>query len=110
MTAIPTRERGKRSATDIDVFVGERVRELRHEQGLTLNELAQTLSISHQQLQKYETGANRLSAGMLYDVATVLGVTTGDLFPGGDLSRIATGQKALRTLEAIRKLVNQEPA
>ena len=71
---------GSRSPTKIDQLVGEKIRELRTAQNFTLSELGQELGISHQQLQKYETGTNRLSAGMLANVARVLRVPIAELF------------------------------
>ena len=53
----------KRSPNDIDRLVGARLRSLRTVQDRTLAELGTELGISHQQLQKYETGANRMSSG-----------------------------------------------
>lgn len=47
---------------------------------MTLAELGTELGISHQQLQKYETGTNRLSAGMLSSVASVLRIPVASLF------------------------------
>ncbi|MCA8900353.1 MAG: helix-turn-helix transcriptional regulator [Hyphomonas sp.] len=47
---------------------------------MTLAELGSELGISHQQLQKYETGTNRLSAGMLSNVSDVLRVPIEELF------------------------------
>ncbi len=75
-----TRIAGSRSPTRIDQMVGEKIRELRTAQNFTLSELGQELGISHQQLQKYETGTNRLSAGMLAAVARVLRVPISELF------------------------------
>lgn len=69
-----------RAPTRVDIAVGERIRKLRLERNLTLAELGHELEISHQQLQKYETGTNRLSAGMLYAVAKVLRIEIHDLF------------------------------
>lgn len=87
-------EGGSRSPTDVDRLVGANVRRLRVERGQTLADLAAELGISHQQLQKYETGANRLSAGMLCSVADVLGVSIEYLFrPGGDASLQTSGRR-----------------
>jgi transcriptional regulator with XRE-family HTH domain len=47
---------------------------------VTLQELADTMGLSYQLLQKYETGANRLSVGMLPGVAEPLGVEIVDFF------------------------------
>lgn len=78
------RAAGSRSPTKVDQQVGEKIRELRIAQNLTLSELGQELGISHQQLQKYETGTNRLSAGMLSSVARALRVPIAELFQASD--------------------------
>lgn len=57
-----------------DDHVGKRLRRRRKELGLTQQELAATLRISYQQIQKYETGGNRISAGKLYILAKALNV------------------------------------
>lgn len=44
--------------------------------------LGETLGITFQQIQKYERGANRVSASMLYDAAEALSVTTEYFFLG----------------------------
>lgn len=71
---------GSRSPNDIDRHVGQQLRKLRQEAGLTLQDLAEQIGVSHQQLQKYETGANRLSVGMLPGVAEALGVDIMEFF------------------------------
>lgn len=76
------RRGSSRAPTEIDKGVGETIRKLRTERNLTLAELGSALGISHQQLQKYETGANRLSAGMLHAVATVFNVPIDALYDG----------------------------
>lgn len=71
MTPLPGPRPEHRS---VDRHIGERIRERRAEMGLTQEELGAALSISYQQVQKYETGANRVSAGRLFDIAATLGV------------------------------------
>ena len=56
----------------VDDFVGEKIRERRVMLGLTQENLAQHLGISYQQVQKYETAANRVSAGRLFEISKVL--------------------------------------
>jgi transcriptional regulator with XRE-family HTH domain len=77
--------RASRAPTDIDRRVGINLRELRLSRALTLAELASEMEISHQQLQKYETGINRLSAGMMCAAAAALNVEIGDLFVSSDV-------------------------
>jgi transcriptional regulator with XRE-family HTH domain len=100
-----TREPGSRAPTEIDLYVGERVRTLRTELRLTLQDLAGRLGISHQQLQKYEVGTNRFSAGMLYNVAQALGISVSDLFPGSEPTRVAAGERAIHTLAEVRRVL-----
>lgn len=66
----------------IDFHVGERIRERRAELGLTQEDLGRTLKISYQQIQKYETGANRVSAGRLFEIAAALQVAVSYFFDG----------------------------
>lgn len=69
-------------AKRIDAWVGERIRARRAQVGLTQEQLAAALGISYQQVQKYETGANRVSAGRLYVIAQKLGVEIAHFFEG----------------------------
>ncbi len=70
-----------RSPNAVDVMVGEMIRLLRQQENMTLAELASILGASHQQVQKYETGHNRVSAGKLYRIACVFGVSMNEFFP-----------------------------
>ncbi len=78
------KKRSDRKAIAADLVVGTNVRRLRTESGITLAEMAEALGISHQQLQKYETGANRASAGMLYELARYFVLPVDALFAGTD--------------------------
>jgi transcriptional regulator with XRE-family HTH domain len=71
-----------RAAQRIDEHVGERIRQRRTAMGLTQEQLSQALNISYQQLQKYETAANRVSAGRLFEIAKILEVEIGYFFDG----------------------------
>lgn len=68
----------------VDVFVGKRVRHRRWMVGMTQQQLAQKVGIKFQQIQKYETGMNRISASRLWDIAAALGVPVGFFFEGLD--------------------------
>ncbi|MGF1456181.1 MAG: helix-turn-helix domain-containing protein [Alphaproteobacteria bacterium] len=74
--------RQPRLAKRVDEHVGERIRQRRTLLGLTQEQLASALEISYQQVQKYETGANRVSAGRLYEIAKHLDVEIGFFFEG----------------------------
>ena len=69
-------------AADIDRHVGDRIRRRRVMLGLTQEQLGEALGISYQQIQKYETGANRVSAGRLFMISQILEVGIATLFDG----------------------------
>ncbi len=70
----------------VDVHVGKRVRHRRWLAGMTQQQLAENVGIKFQQIQKYETGMNRVSASRLWDIATALGVQVSYFFEGLDAS------------------------
>jgi len=60
---------------EIDVHVGQRVRQCRILCGLSQTELANAIGLTFQQLQKYERGINRISASKLWQISRVLDVS-----------------------------------
>jgi transcriptional regulator with XRE-family HTH domain len=80
----------------IDCHVGGRIRLRRTLVGMTQEDLARALGISYQQLQKYETAGNRVSAGRLYEIAEALGVEMSYFFEdiGGEPSEVRTVPQA----------------
>jgi transcriptional regulator with XRE-family HTH domain len=72
----------RRSATIIDVHVGQKIRARRNLLGLSQTELADAAGISFQQVQKYEKGSNRIGAGRLLQFSEALGVPPSYFFEG----------------------------
>ena len=68
------------SADPVDVAVGARIRLLRKLKGLSQQALAEAAGVTFQQIQKYERGANRVSASMLARIAKTLGVPVSEMF------------------------------
>lgn len=68
----------------VDVHVGKRIRHRRWLVGMTQQQLAERVGIKFQQIQKYETGANRVSASRLWDIADALEVPVSFFFEGLD--------------------------
>ncbi|MDO8605548.1 MAG: helix-turn-helix transcriptional regulator [Phaeospirillum sp.] len=62
------------SANPIDLHVGARVRLRRTLLGMSAHRLGDALGLTFQQIQKYESGMNRISASRLYDLSCVLDV------------------------------------
>ncbi|WP_151717292.1 helix-turn-helix domain-containing protein [Gemmobacter serpentinus] len=71
----------------VDAHVGKRIRHRRWMVGMTQQQLADSVGIKFQQIQKYETGMNRVSASRLWDIAETLGVNIGFFFEGIDEAR-----------------------
>ena len=99
-----------RGPNPIDVVVGQNIRFQRRAKSLSQEELGERLGLTFQQIQKYEKGANRTSAGRLVQIAAVLGVGVMTLFDGVDtekaranktLSELVKDQKAIDLLQAF---------
>jgi transcriptional regulator with XRE-family HTH domain len=108
-----------RSVNAIDQHVGQRIRAQRLLRGMSQQALAGALDLTFQQVQKYERGVNRIGAGRLSQIATVLGTSVSFFYegaPGANGSEsendarmrhltgfLATknGQQLVRSFEAI---------
>jgi transcriptional regulator with XRE-family HTH domain len=87
---------------EIDAYVGARIGLRRSALGLSQSALAQQLGVSFQQVQKYETGQNRISASRLHRAATVLGTSVDTFFPPAGTARDGAddGWEAMRSMTA----------
>lgn len=66
----------------IDIHVGKLLRARRLAAGVTQQDLGDMLGVSFQQIQKYETGSNRISASKMYKAARALGLAPSAFFEG----------------------------
>jgi transcriptional regulator with XRE-family HTH domain len=73
-----------KTPSKIDQLVGQRIRWRRKELKWTQEQLGEKLSLTFQQVQKYEKGINRISAGRLYEMATTLDVAIPYFFEGAE--------------------------
>ena len=73
---------GERRPNPVDIHVGTRVRLRRKQLGVSQERLADALGLTFQQVQKYERGANRISASKLWDTAGFLSVPIAFFFEG----------------------------
>lgn len=96
----------------IDIHVGQRLRLRRTLLGLSQETLGEAVGITFQQLQKYERGANRISASRLFNLSQVLGVPVTFFFedlpsPGAEMGEPSETQEfesmaRRETLELVR--------
>jgi transcriptional regulator with XRE-family HTH domain len=77
---LPRTDRDRR----VDGYVGSRIRLKRTIQGLSQTELGTAVGVTFQQMQKYESGANRVSASKLWALSEVLDVPISYFFDGLD--------------------------
>jgi len=95
-----------RKSGPLDAMVGARISMLRVNRGMSQAMLAERLGVTFQQVQKYERGANRVGASRLAQIASVLGVSVGELFesPGAGSRGLNSPVRLLAEPEALRVL------
>lgn len=69
-------------ANDLDLHIGKRMRRRRRLLGLTQQQLAESIGIRFQQVQKYECGANRVTASRLWELSQALNVPVNYFYEG----------------------------
>lgn len=72
--------RNNERTASIDEIIGMKIHELRISMGMSRQELAPMIDVTHQQIQKYEKGTNRISAGRLAAIAKALKKQTSYFF------------------------------
>ena len=100
-----------RKSGPLDAMVGAKIRMFRINRGMSQTVLAERIGVTFQQVQKYERGANRVGAGRLSQIASVLDVSVGELFessragsPGMNSPvRLLAEPGALRVLKAYAR-------
>jgi transcriptional regulator with XRE-family HTH domain len=106
-----------RRATPVDVTVGRNVRIWRMARGLSQTQLGDRIGVTFQQVQKYESGGNRISTGRLTKIARVLGVGVMTLLDGADQAEapaevhsrvLIQNSRALRLAQAFAAIPQSE--
>jgi transcriptional regulator with XRE-family HTH domain len=72
----------EKTPNPVDLYVGGRIRMRRRTLGVSQEKLAEDLGLTFQQVQKYERGANRVSASKLYEIARSLSTPVSFFFEG----------------------------
>jgi len=94
----------------LDAQLGDRIRRRRRELGLSQSALGGKLGITFQQVQKYENGANRVSATMLLKLSGALAMSVSELLREIDPSAVApdTGAQGKQLLAAFDRIQSAE--
>ena len=86
------KETARLSAKEVNAKISKAIRAMRLQANISQGDLGKALGVTFQQVQKYENGTNRASAGTLAVIAHVLGV------PVSDFYGIASGGKKFETM------------
>jgi transcriptional regulator with XRE-family HTH domain len=100
-----------RTPDPLDVMVGAKIRIFRTHRGMSQSDLAGKIGVAFQQVQKYEKGINRVCASRLSRIASVLGISIGELFESSEDKsagskspfRLLAERDALRVLKAFSR-------
>lgn len=92
----------------VDVYVGDRVRTLRTLCGLNQSQLGEVLGLTFQQVQKYESGFNRISAGKLWRISQLLGCEISWFFESAEKALGQSNDEMIsrETLQLVRYYEN----
>jgi transcriptional regulator with XRE-family HTH domain len=93
----------------IDVMVGQRIKTERVLRGMSQTTLARAVGVTFQQLQKYETGANRVSASRLCHIADALEFHAPDFLRRAAKDEAPTNLTSRETLEVVKSMTMMPP-
>ena len=100
--------RGTGIPSPVDVHVGARLRQRRTLLGMNQTNLGDAIGVSFQQMQKYENGANRISASRLFDLSRVLDVPIEYFFDDMPLE-FAASSPATEKRRRVKELPSYKP-
>ena len=95
---------GNAFAQKIDAHVGTRINKLRVSMGMSLKKVAKAIGVTHQQLQKYEKGINRISAGRLATIACFFKEPISYFFEGSSEDSGSSTQEIPHTLSQHQRM------
>jgi transcriptional regulator with XRE-family HTH domain len=77
----------------INAIIGEKIRELRKEQGMSQMRLAALVGVSYQQIQKYEKASGSISVERLEQISKAFKITIREFFPAEKAKPIKKSKK-----------------
>jgi len=103
-----------RATTDVDRMIGQRIRLARKMAKLSQSQLAQGLGVTYQQVQKYENGTDRISAGRLFQATQITDQPISFFYGDADSADPTEGTDVLadphmqKLIASVAKLQNRE--
>ena len=96
------------TASEADVLIGKTIRARREKLGMTQATLASHIGVTFQQVQKYERGANRVSAAAMLKVAHALQCSVADLYDDPDPKGTSASERTILKLWSQLREPEQE--
>lgn len=93
----------------VDVYIGSKVKARRRLLGLSQEELAKSIGLTFQQVQKYEKGTNRISVSRLVDICRSLKTPVDYFFDGSGPLAPAKAQPARGFSDARQETIEASP-
>jgi len=84
--------------------IGKKIKELRKRTGLSQEKLSELIGVSLQQVQKYESGANKLNTDKLQAITSALGIPVAALFEDQPIEIIPFSDQERSLIESFRKI------
>lgn len=81
---------------NVDIQVGKKIRNQRMISGISQSELGDRIGVTFQQIQKYEKGANRVSASRLVEIANAMSIDVRSFFDEFDASALSNDNQAAK--------------
>ena len=87
---------------------GQLIREFRKAKGLTQMELSESVGVSYQQIQKYESGSTKMNTDKLQQVANALKVPVSAFFDENTLEKPPLSDKEQKLIKAFRRIEEED--
>ena len=98
---------------NIDKSIGQKIYSLRLAKGLSRQQLSKVIGVTHQQLQKYEKGSNRVSASKLALIAKALDLRIPYFYEGFEVAdniplETESQRLCIEVARNFRRIANRE--
>ena len=93
----------------LDSFeIGKRIKQIRKHKGLSQEKLAELIGVSFQQVQKYESGVNRLNTDKLQAIANTLSVPVASFFEDQPIEALPFSDQERTLIESFRTIKDRK--
>lgn len=104
----------KNNSNSLDILIGKRIRLRRQNLAYSQDKLGQMIGLTFQQIQKYESGKNRISASRLWELSQILNIPINYFFMDAEKSKTHDNEiyteKTMRLINAYNSISNKDLA